>query len=237
MRHVAAILIALAGLLAWSPAQAQLSRPQVEYSADAVLEDEEGTVKQKIFVTPTKERQETLTGAGAGAVQILRFDKMIMWIVMPAERMYMEVPIGGGPSRGNDPSQWTYENTLVGQETLNGLQVTKYKTIATSTKGKKFGGFSWRTTNGIAIKQDLLHKEGKKTERMLTELSNVRIGTQDPKQFEVPPGFTKFDMGGMMRGAIGGQGASQRGIPNDRPPKGRPSVVTPQPDDEPAEEE
>ena len=32
--------------------------------------------------------------------------------------------------------------------------------IATSTDGKKFGGFSWRTREGINVKQDLLYKEG-----------------------------------------------------------------------------
>ena len=35
---------------------------------------------------------------------------------------------------------------------------------------------------------------------MLTELSNLKIGKQDPKLFEIPEGFTKFDMGGMMGG-------------------------------------
>ena len=104
----------------------------------------------------------------------------------------------GGQSRGNDPSQWTYEDTAMGEETLNGVKVTKYKTIATSTDGKKFGGFSWRTKEGINLKQDLLYKEGNDKKRMLTELSNLKIGRQDPKLFEIPEGFTKLDMGGMM---------------------------------------
>jgi hypothetical protein len=139
-----------------------------------------------------------------------------MWMVMPSQKMYMEHSMAGGPPKGNDPSQWTYEDTAVGEETVNGMKVTKFKTIATSTDGKKYGGFSWRTKEGINLKQDLLYKEGNEKKRMLTELTNVKIATQDPKLFEIPEGFTKFDMGGMMGGAMGRQGMGQ--------PTGRPDM-------------
>jgi uncharacterized protein DUF4412 len=237
MPQILVALIALATLSAWVPAQAApMNRPQAEYSADATIENEEGTTKQKIFVTPTKERTEMLTGSGEGAVQIFRYDNKVMWMLMPSEHMYMEYPIGGGPSKGNDSSQWTYEDTVMGEETLSGVRVTKYKTIATSTDGKKYGGFSWRTREGINVKQDLLYKEGNDKKRMLTELSNLQIGRQDPKLFEIPDGFTKFDMAGMM----GGMGMGRPGQPMGRPdmsgtppPSTRksgasPEVVTPQ---------
>ena len=236
MRHLLVVLIGLSAFTAWLPAQAApINRPQAEYSADATVENEEGTMKQKIFVTPTKERKEMLTGSGEGAVQIFRYDNKVMWMLMPSENMYMEYSIGGGPSKGNDPSQWTYEDTVVGEEMLNGVKVTKFKTIATSTDGKKYGGFSWRTREGINVKQDLLYKEGNDKKRMLTELSNLQIGTQDPKLFEIPDGFTKFDMAGMM----GGMGMGRPGQPMGRPDMSgtpppsrrsgsRPEVVTPE---------
>ena len=235
MRHLLVVLIGLATLTAWLPASqaAPMNRPQAEYSADATVENEEGMMKQKIFVTPTKERKEMLTGSGEGAVQIFRYDNKVMWMLMPSENMYMEYSIGGGPSKGSDPSQWTYEDTVVGEETLNGVRVTKYKTIATSADGKKYGGFSWRTTDSINVKQDLLYKEGNDKKRMLTELSNLKVGRQDPKLFEIPDGFTKFDMGGMM-GIVGRQGQSM-GRPDmtGTPPPSRrsgskPEVVTPE---------
>ena len=236
MRHLLVVLIGLATFTAWLPAQAApINRPQAEYSADATIQNEEGTMQQKIFVTPTKERKEMLTGSGEGAVQIFRYDNKVMWMLMPSENMYMEYSIGGS-SKGNDPSQWTYEDTMVGEETLNGMKVTKFKTIATSTDGKKYGGFSWRTKEGINLKQDLLYKEGNDKKRMLTELTNVKIGTQDPKLFEIPDGFTKFDMAGMM----GGMGMGRPGQPMGRPdmsgapppstrqPGTRPEIMTPQ---------
>jgi hypothetical protein len=230
-------LIALAGVFGttalWA---AQLSRPQVEYSADSVVQNEEGNMQQRVYVTPTKERKETLTGAGEGAVMIFRYDTKMMWTLMPSEHMYMEYSIGGGSGQGNDPSQWTYEDTAMGEETLNGVKVTKYKTIATSTDGKKYGGFSWRTKEGINLKQDLLYKEGNDKKRMLTELSNLKIGKQDPKLFEIPDGFTKFDMGGMMGGMMGREGMGQRGMPNTRPQTGRPPRTMPEPETQPTSE-
>jgi hypothetical protein len=200
---------------------APMSRPNAEYSADSTIQNEEGTIQQKVYVTPTRERKEMLTGAGDGGIQIFRYDTRVMWILMPSEKMYMEQSMSGGPPKGNDPSQWTYEDTAMGEETLNGVKVTKYKTIATSTDGKKYGGFSWRTKEGINLKQDLLYKEGNDKKRMLTELSNLQIGRQDPKLFEIPEGFTKLDMGGMMGGMMGGAGMGRPGMGQ---PMGRPDM-------------
>lgn len=243
-------LIVLTGVFGSTPLwSAQPSRPQAEYSADTTMQTEEGTIQQHVYVTPSKERKEMLTGAGDGAVMIFRYDTKMMWTLMPSEHMYMEYSIGGSPGQGNDPSQWTYEDTVMGEETLNGVKVTKYKTIATSTDGKKYGGFSWRTKEGINLKQDLLYKEGNDKNRMLIELSNLKIGKQDPKLFEIPEGFTKFDMGGMM-GAMGA-GHSGMGQPMGRPERGgegmgrsnpgrpdsgRPQVVVPQEDVPPTSE-
>ncbi len=233
LRPFLAVLVLLC-LVAVSPAQAvQMHRPQVEYSADSTIQNEEGTMQQKVFVTPTKERKEMLTGGGDGGIMIFRFDTKMLWILMPSEQMYMEQPIAGGRGQRDDPSQWTYEDTAMGDETLNGVKVTKYKTIATSTDGKKYGGFSWRTKEGINLKQDLLYKEGNDKKRMLTELSNLKIGKQDPKLFEIPEGFTKLDMGGMM-GMMGREGMGQRGMPtNPRPQTGMPPRSMPVPDEQP----
>lgn len=211
----------------------QLQRPQVEYSADSAIQNEEGTIQQRVYVTPTKERKEMLTAAGDGGVQIYRYDTKVLWMLMPSEKMYMEHSMAGGQGQRDDPSQWTYEETAMGEEMLNGMKVTKYKTIATSTDGKKYGGFSWRTKEGIPVKQDLLYKEGNDKKRMLTELTNLKIGKQDPKLFEIPDGFTKFDMGGMMGGPGMGRPDMEGMRPNmGRPGAARPEVMTP-PDDAP----
>jgi len=201
---------------------AQPTRPQAEYSADSVMQTEEGTIEQHVYATPMKERQELLAGSGDGVVMIFRYDTKVMWQLMPSEHMYMEHSMekAAAQSKGKDMSKWDFEETVVGEETLEGVKVTKYKTIATSTDGKKYGGFSWRTKEGIAVKQDLLYKEGNEKHRMTTELKNLKVGKQDPKLFEIPEGFTKFDMAGMMGGMMGNRMGREG---TDQPPMDRPS--------------
>ena len=87
MSHLIAVAVALVNLLAWLPAHAaQMSRPQAEYSADSTIQNEEGTIQQRVYVTPTKERKEILTGSGDGAVQIFRYDNKVMWMLMPSRK-------------------------------------------------------------------------------------------------------------------------------------------------------
>jgi hypothetical protein len=179
--------------------------PKVEYSADSTMETEGGmTMKSRIYYAPGKQRIEM--GGAEGNVTIMRRDKKVIWILMGD--MYMESPMGGADSQ--DPHDMDVQQTVVGEETINGIKTTKSKVIATKKDGSKFGGFFWTTKDGITVKMDLLSKDGKEKMRMTQELTNLKIGKQDPKLFEIPPGYTKNDMGAMMGGMGGGKG----GAPN-----------------------
>jgi len=181
--------------------------PKVEYSADSTMETEGGmTMKSRIYHSPGKQRIE-MGGAG-GSVSIIRRDKKVMWQLMG--NMYLEMSLDRPDA--HDPQGMDVQQTAVGDETVNGVKTTKYKTIATMKDGKKFGGFFWVTKDNITMKMDLLYKEGDKKMRMASELTNLKIGKQDPKLFEIPPGYTKNDMGAMMGGM--GRGKGKGGAPN-----------------------
>src|SRR3989344_558259 len=162
------------------------------------------TMKSRIYYSPGKQRME-MGGAG-GNVIIIRKDKKVMWQLMGS--MYMERAMGGADSQ--DPHDMDVQQTVVGDETVNGVKTTKYKVIATKKDGSKFGGFFWTTKDGITVKMDLLSKEGDKKMRMTQELTNLKVGKQDPKLFEIPSGYTKNDMGAMM----GGMGKGKGGRPD-----------------------
>jgi Domain of unknown function (DUF4412) len=169
--------------------------PTVEYSADRQIESEKGTMTQKIYHAPGKERAETQMGGMASAM-ILRQDKKVAWMLMPSHKMYNEMDIGqarqsmGPTSPGENP-----EITVVGTETIEGRETTKYKLV---TADKKYGGFMWFTEEGIAIKMDLLSREDGKKSRMTMTLKNLQVGDQDDALFEVPAGFNKMpSFGGM----------------------------------------
>lgn len=180
--------------------------PKVDYSADSTMELEDGmTVKSRIYYTPGKQRTE-MGGADAN-VTIMRRDKKVTWILMGD--MYMESAME--PDDSHDPHDMDMQQTAVGEETVNGVKTTKSKVIATNKDGSKFGGFFWTTKDGITVKMDLLSKEGDKKMRMSQELTNLKIGKQDPKLFEIPPGYTKNDMDAMMGGVMKGKGKDRGG--------------------------
>ncbi|MDH4187522.1 MAG: DUF4412 domain-containing protein, partial [Nitrospira sp.] len=179
---------------------ASLPEPKVDYSADSTMETEGGmTMKSRVYHSSGKQRMEM--GGADGSVTIIRNDKKVMWQLIG--NMYMEMPIDRSDS--SDLSSMDVEQTVVGEETVNGIKTTKSKVIATKKDGSKFGGFFWTTKDGITVKMDLLSKEGDQKMRMMSELTNLKIEKQDPKLFEIPAGYTKNDMGALM-----GQG----GAPN-----------------------
>ncbi|OGW64974.1 MAG: hypothetical protein A3H49_00045 [Nitrospirae bacterium RIFCSPLOWO2_02_FULL_62_14] len=172
--------------------------PKVEYSADSTMETEGGmTMKSRVYHAPGKQRIEM--GGEGGNITIMRKDKKVSWVLMGD--IYMEMPMNQADSQ--DPHDMDIQQTAVGEETVNGVKTTKYKVITTKKDGSKFGGFFWTTKDGITVKMDLLSKEGKEKHRISSELTNLKIGKQDPKLFEIPPGYTKNDMGAMMGGGKG----------------------------------
>jgi hypothetical protein len=217
---IASVTMAMAA----SPAAPRPPQPQVQYSADRYTETEQITLKSKVYYAAGKERKEQEIG-GEQQVTIIRPDKQLLWMVMPSQQMYMEMSLQSKerpPGPSDDTSNYTYERTEVGPEVVDGHQTTKYKVIATNTKGEKMGGFMWITPEGIQIKMDLIALvEGSKT-RMKTGLTNLQIGSQDPALFEVPAGYTKMVMPGF--GGRGGPAGATGALPNMPTMPNRPNL-------------
>ena len=181
------------------------SRPQVEYSADSVMETAEVSMKGHVNYAPTRERREMVMDGGDKMITITRQDKKLAWTLMPAEKMYMEMSLAqAGAKNKADPSQYQIEQTVVGPETVNGVNTTKSKIIMTGPKGEKMGGFMWVTRENIVVKMDAIAIEKSQKLRFKTELTNLKVGKQDPKLFEVPAGYEKMSMGMPGIGAMMG---------------------------------
>jgi Domain of unknown function (DUF4412) len=172
----------------------------VEYSADRKIETDSGDMTGRVNAAPGMERNETQM-QGFSSVMILRTDKKIGWMLMPAQKMYQELDLAkaGKQAGAVTPEQTVFE--LVGQETVSGQSANKYKFV---TKDKSAGGFLWYTSTGIPVKMDVLSKAGREKTRMTITLENIKIGPQDRSLFEVPAGFNRMPGGGGMFGAMGG---------------------------------
>ncbi len=183
-----------------------IERVNVEYSADQIIESEEGATKSRIYSTPTKERRDMSHG-GAVMMMITRHDKHVSWTLMPEEKMYMETEADHASPSKSDLSAYQIEQTTLGEETLNGVVMNKSKIIMTGTDGTKMGGFMWTTKEGILAKVDAIAVDEGRKARFKMEQTNIKIAKQPAELFEIPNGFQKLDMGGMgmdmLKGMMG----------------------------------
>ena len=175
----------------------QAGESTARYSALETISTPRGEMEARVFVMPGMKRMEM-----QGAIQILRLDKGVMWILMPQQRMYMERPIAAAPGGSADLKY--LERKKLGKETVNGIPAMKYRTVARDLEGNRFEGFSWLTDDGILIKNDMRVIDGGGAMRVQTELSDLKAGKQNPSLFEVPKGYKKFAMPAGMSGGLPG---------------------------------
>jgi Domain of unknown function (DUF4412) len=203
-------LIALLGLAccAGELHAASLPAPSVEYSADRIVETEAGTFEGKVYSARDRERSET-SMQGMQSVMILRRDRQIGWMLMPAQKMYQEMDFAKAQQQSGAAPDDQVEITEVGSDTVEGHGTTKYKMLM---KDGSAGGFIWITAEGIAVKMDMLSKaDGEKT-RITMTLRNLQIGAQDPQLFELPAGYSKMPSFGFGKGkGFGGIGGALKG--------------------------
>ncbi len=195
IRLLMPLVVVGATLLVASTAAAGEEKLNVEYSADQVIEAEDGAMKTRVFYTPTKDRRE-MNQDGQNMIMITRYDKKVAWTVMPEEHMYMEAALKPSTDK-TDMSAYKIEQTPMGQETVNGQSMNKSKILMTHSSGSKMGGFMWTTKEGIMAKIDALAVEKGSKDRFKMEQTNIKVGKQPADLFELPRGVEKMDMGGM----------------------------------------
>jgi hypothetical protein len=182
---------------------------QTEFSAEVVDLQKQGTPNQaKLYFAKDKIRIEShgANAQGGGAV-IVNFDTQTSVILMPQQHIYMETVaksqnqrMGFGSTffRTGDVEaacgDWQKTQNQggtchkVGSESVNGRSTVKYEATSSSGEVSHF----W-----LDVKLRFPIKwEGKSSSG---ELRNIQEGTQPASLFEIPAGFTKMDMGGMMQ--------------------------------------
>jgi hypothetical protein len=182
---------------------------QSDFSADIVNTGKEGTPLQaKIYLTKDKMRiePEVNTQHGPGGVMIVNLATQISTVLMSQQHMYLEIPAQAANQKtsynffrtGDIDSACTDWLALssnkggtchkAGSETVNGRSTVKIE--GTNSKGEP-------ATVWIDPKLRFPVKwEGKNSSG---ELRNIQEGSQPASLFEIPAGFTKFDMGNMMQ--------------------------------------
>jgi hypothetical protein len=175
---VLAVLLAVP-VLSWS----------AEFTADMVHDFTGQALKGTVAFKDQKMRME-MNGEEGPIVTIHRPDKNLIWMVMPGERMYMEMTYAPDPALEGWTGEKEQKAKLLGTEVVSGLNCKKYELVEDGQK----------VTYWIA--EEIAFPVKVKTSEGAMRLENIRKGNVPAALFEPPAGFQKMTMpampGGMM---------------------------------------
>lgn len=174
--------------LATSSQAALVGDTHIPFSADRTVVWKGKPYVGKFYAAPGMQRHEQEI-SGFHPTAILRADQHIAYLILPEAHLYTQFPFPavvseeGGIDRLGPP---------VARDAINGRKVLKYRLDRTGSDGSALQGAVWITPDGIVMRLEGAYlAPGHNPAPASLELSNVKVGPQDPALFEVPPGFTK----------------------------------------------
>lgn len=185
--------LAIGGVLSLSgqPARAQdLLKP---FSADQIHTVNKKTTTGKVMAIENAVRVES-ENKGKASITITRFDRSVMWTLMPEQKMYMEIPFQGLGEMASSIKGATVKKESLGSEQVGAYHCDKSR-VETTYQGKVYVSIEWaaRELDGFVVKK--ADEKGSWS----TEYQNVQLGPQSPALFEIPDGYQKFSLGGMFK--------------------------------------
>jgi hypothetical protein len=165
---------------------APLSVRGAEFSAKMVLREHGQDVLGRIFVKDGKMRQEFLDERGQ-TITIVRRDKHRVWVIMPSENTYVEMPLGLHlPGQFLQIPPEAISKRQVCSEELGGYQVDR---IEVTLRGGPLG--TTRQTYWVAPKLGLPIKTVTADRQYSLEYRDIQEKKLEDRLFEVPPGYQR----------------------------------------------
>jgi hypothetical protein len=166
----------------------------MEFSADTVSTFKGGhETKGKINYRPDRFRMEIKFQEDM--IVITRVDKKVVWNIMPAQKMYMEMPYNfQNKPKVEEKFEGEIERKEVGRETIDGHPTIKYL-ITYKLNNKTDQVFQWMATD-INFPLKAAAVDGSWTQ----EFKNVKMGPQPESLFDLPAGYQKMQMPQMPGG-------------------------------------
>lgn len=164
----------------------------LEFSADTIMTFKgQGKTTGKIYYKSDKFRMDT--DSPEKMITITRIDKKVVWNIMPAQKMYMELPLDlKSKPMVEEKFKGEIERKYIGKETIDGRPTKKYL-IKYKYGNKTDQVYQWWATDiNFPVKTAATDNS------WVQEYKNVKIGTQSNDLFEVPRGYKKFQFPGGM---------------------------------------
>jgi len=173
------VLLPLLLMLGGSAAAAQ-------FSAQMLIKDGDKLIPGKIYQQDGKLRQEFNDDIGR-TVTIVRPDKQVVWVILPMERAYLEMPLTRKlPGQFIQIPGNAVGKRQVGKEQVNGYEAEKYQFSVWSRRGLE------KQTVWVSTKLGAPVKLVCDQTRYCVEYQSIREGVQSNYLFEVPPGYKKL---------------------------------------------
>ena len=163
------------------------------FSADEVKTTNKKTESAKVYVGQDAIRSEGVKD-GQKYIAIMRYDRKVIWSVIPEQKMYFEMPMPAGAEVAAGMKEMMKDvqvkREALGSEEVNGFRCDKTRmtvtwqgvtSVTTEWNAKDLGGFAVKKVD---------EKTGE-----ITEYKNIRPGPQDPALFDLPAGYKKMSFG------------------------------------------
>jgi hypothetical protein len=159
------------------------------FSADQIVSQPGGAqYRSRMYMGQNGYRMET-DQMGQQSIAIQRYDLQVIWVLMPADKTYMETPVQRQASMmdmARDP-ETQVERQLVGPEPVGAYRCLKYRMRITHR------GHTWTGTLWLAPElKDFPVKWVDDATNAVVEFQNIRLGEPDPALFELPAGYRKM---------------------------------------------
>lgn len=158
-----------------------------EFSAKMVLTQQGQNMPGRIYVKDKKMRQEFLDDRGH-TVTIVRRDKNRLWVILPMENTYVDMPLGLHlPGQFLQIPPEAVSKRQVGLEEVGGYQAER---IEVTLQGGPAG--ITRQTFWVAQKLGLPIKTVSQDRQYAIEYRDIKETKLEDRLFEVPPGCQKL---------------------------------------------
>ena len=203
---LAPLLIAAALIAAPRPATAEpVPGPQTSYKAVETVEVQGGrSMQATVYRKGLRERREMQSNGQTVAIITRPADQELL-MLMPGMNAAMKMNYERAMRDMDSGDLQGFDAEPVGQETVNGLETTKYRIAGDNDRGTTFDGHAWVTADGIRAKLagTVSFSDGTSSPIRIT-LSEVERGDQPDDLFNLPEGTRVMDMSKMPDAMQGG---------------------------------
>jgi outer membrane lipoprotein-sorting protein len=157
-----------------------------EFSAKVVSKGADNEKQGKIYVKGDKVRREFSTSGGTSTV-ILRLDKKVIWMLMPGQKVYLDMPFDKEEfAKAMNLHEDQVSKKPLGTEKLHGYDTEKYESSIKTEAGELRSTIWFSKQLGVPLRIESADKSFRQ------DYQEIKEGGVDDALFEIPAGYQKM---------------------------------------------